>query len=61
MQGLQCQTGHRARSSWQIIEAHSMASFELTPADGAELPAFSADSHVDVSIPADSCPGIALQ
>ena len=28
-----------------------MASFELVPTDGAELPAFSAGSHIDVSIP----------
>lgn len=32
-------------------EAHNMASFELTDPDGADLPAFSAGSHIDVTIP----------
>jgi len=35
----------------KTIEAHNMASFELVPTDGKELPAFSAGSHIDVSIP----------
>ena len=33
------------------IEAHNMASFELVPSDGRELPPFSPGSHIDVSIP----------
>ncbi len=32
-------------------EAHNMASFELVDPNGAELPAFSAGSHIDVTIP----------
>lgn len=32
-------------------EAHNMVSFELTDPNGAELPAFSAGSHIDVTIP----------
>jgi len=32
-------------------EAHNMVSFELTDPDGADLPAFSAGSHIDVTIP----------
>lgn len=32
-------------------EAHNMVSFELVDPHGAELPAFSAGSHVDVTIP----------
>jgi vanillate monooxygenase ferredoxin subunit len=32
-------------------EAHNMVSFELADLNGAELPAFSADSHIDVTIP----------
>jgi vanillate monooxygenase ferredoxin subunit len=35
----------------KTIEAHNMASFELVPADGGELPAFTAGSHVDVTLP----------
>src|SRR6266545_3995018 len=35
----------------KAIEAHNMISFELVDPDGAELPAFSAGSHVDVTIP----------
>lgn len=35
----------------KTIEAENMASFELIPAEGGELPAFTAGSHVDVSIP----------
>src|SRR5258708_750096 len=35
----------------KIVEAHNMASFELVDPDGAELPAFSAGSHIDVTIP----------
>lgn len=33
------------------VEAHNMVSFELVAPDGAELPAFSAGSHIDVTIP----------
>ena len=32
-------------------EAHNIVSFELVDPNGAELPAFSAGSHVDVTIP----------
>jgi vanillate monooxygenase ferredoxin subunit len=32
-------------------EAHNMVSFELADPNGAELPAFSAGSHIDVTIP----------
>lgn len=35
----------------KTIEAENMASFELIPAEGGELPAFTAGAHVDVSIP----------
>jgi vanillate O-demethylase ferredoxin subunit len=35
----------------KTIEAHNIVSFELTDPDGAELPAFSAGSHIDVTIP----------
>lgn len=35
----------------KAIEAHNMVSFELVDPDGAELPAFSPGSHVDVTIP----------
>jgi vanillate O-demethylase ferredoxin subunit len=35
----------------KAIEAHNMASFELVDPDGAELPAFSPGSHVDVTVP----------
>lgn len=35
----------------KTIEAHNMASFELVPADGGELPAFTAGSHIDVTMP----------
>jgi vanillate monooxygenase ferredoxin subunit len=35
----------------KIIEAHNMTSFELVDPDGVELPAFSAGSHIDVTIP----------
>ena len=34
----------------KVNEAHNMASFELVDPDGAELPAFSAGSHIDVTI-----------
>jgi vanillate monooxygenase ferredoxin subunit len=37
----------------KTIEAHNMASFELLPTDGGELPPFSAGSHIDVTIPGD--------
>jgi len=32
-------------------EAHNMVSFELVDPNGAELPAFSARSHIDITIP----------
>ena len=32
-------------------EAYKMVSFELVDPNGAELPAFSAGSHIDVTIP----------
>jgi vanillate monooxygenase ferredoxin subunit len=35
----------------KIDLAHNMASFELTDPSGAELPAFSAGSHIDVTLP----------
>jgi len=35
----------------KTIEANSMFSFELVASDGSELPAFSAGSHIDVTIP----------
>ncbi len=35
----------------KAIEAHNMVSFELVDPDGVELPAFSAGSHVDVTLP----------
>jgi vanillate O-demethylase ferredoxin subunit len=35
----------------KAVEAHNMVSFELVAPDGAELPAFSAGSHIDVTIP----------
>jgi vanillate monooxygenase ferredoxin subunit len=35
----------------KAVEAHNMVSFELVDPDGAELPAFSAGSHLDVTIP----------
>ncbi|MDI4665290.1 PDR/VanB family oxidoreductase [Xanthobacter autotrophicus] len=35
----------------KTIEAENMVSFELVPADGGELPAFTAGSHVDVTLP----------
>jgi len=35
----------------KTIEAHNMLSFELVAPDGSELPAFSAGSHIDVTIP----------
>ena len=34
----------------KVNEAHNMASFELVDPDGAELPRFSAGSHIDVTI-----------
>src|SRR5450631_1224186 len=34
----------------KAIEAHNMVSLELVDPDGAELPAFSPGSHVDVTI-----------
>jgi vanillate O-demethylase ferredoxin subunit len=35
----------------KTIEANNMLSFELVDPDGSELPAFSAGSHIDVTIP----------
>jgi vanillate O-demethylase ferredoxin subunit len=35
----------------KTIEANNMLSFELVAPDGSELPAFSAGSHIDVTIP----------
>ena len=35
----------------KAIEAHNMVSFEFVDPNGVELPAFSAGSHVDVTIP----------
>ncbi|MEP9353105.1 PDR/VanB family oxidoreductase [Xanthobacter sp. KR7-65] len=35
----------------KTIEAENMASFELVPAEGDELPAFTPGSHVDVTLP----------
>ena len=35
----------------KAIEAHNIVSFELVDPDGADLPAFSAGSHVDVTLP----------
>ncbi|HMK88973.1 MAG TPA: PDR/VanB family oxidoreductase [Methylocystis sp.] len=34
----------------KAVEAHNMVSFELVDPDGADLPAFSAGSHIDVSL-----------
>jgi vanillate O-demethylase ferredoxin subunit len=35
----------------KTVEANNMLSFELVDPDGTELPAFSAGSHIDVTIP----------
>jgi vanillate O-demethylase ferredoxin subunit len=35
----------------KTIEANNMLSFELVASDGGELPAFSAGSHIDVTLP----------
>lgn len=35
----------------KAVEAHNMASFELADPNGAELPAFSPGSHIDVALP----------
>jgi vanillate monooxygenase ferredoxin subunit len=35
----------------KITEAHNMVSFELVDPEGAELPAFSPGSHIDVTLP----------
>jgi len=35
----------------KTIEAHNMASFELVPSDGGELPPFSPGAHIDVTLP----------
>ncbi len=35
----------------KAVEAHNMVSFEFVDPNGVELPAFSAGSHVDVTIP----------
>lgn len=37
--------------SKKVMEAHNMASFELIPADGTELPPFTPGSHIDVTLP----------
>lgn len=37
----------------KTLEAHQMVTFELVDPDGAELPPFSAGSHIDVTIPAN--------
>ncbi len=39
------------RVAKKTTEAHQIVSFELVDPDGAELPAFSAGSHIDVTIP----------
>lgn len=39
------------RVAQKRIEADAIASFELISVDGAELPAFSAGSHIDVEVP----------
>lgn len=41
----------RVRVARKAVEAEGISSFELVGADGAPLPAFSAGSHVDVSLP----------
>lgn len=35
----------------KTVEAYNMASFELVPADGGELPEFTAGSHINVTLP----------
>jgi vanillate monooxygenase ferredoxin subunit len=35
----------------KTVEAHNMVSFELADPEGAELPPFSAGSHIDVTVP----------
>jgi vanillate O-demethylase ferredoxin subunit len=45
------ETLHSVIVSKKTIEAHNMASFELVDPNGADLPAFSAGSHIDVTIP----------
>ncbi|MEO7246746.1 MAG: ferredoxin reductase, partial [Rubrivivax sp.] len=39
------------RVSRRTLEAEDICSFELTREDGAQLPAFSAGSHIDVQLP----------
>lgn len=39
------------RVAKKTTEAHQMATFELVDPSGAELPPFSAGSHIDVTIP----------
>ena len=39
------------RVARKTIEAEGIASFELVPADGGPLPAFTAGAHVDVQVP----------
>lgn len=42
---------HPVKVARKFSEAENMVSFELVPADGAALPAFTAGAHVDVTIP----------
>jgi vanillate monooxygenase ferredoxin subunit len=42
---------HTVTVAKKTIEAHNIISFELADPDGAELPPFSAGSHIDVTIP----------
>ena len=44
-------TLRQVRVAKKTIEAHQMVSFELIDPTGAELPPFSAGSHIDVTIP----------
>ena len=40
----------RVRVSKKTVEARDICSFELLPADGHTLPAFSAGSHIDIEV-----------
>lgn len=42
---------HLVKVARKSVEAENMVSFELIPAEGDELPAFTAGSHVDVTLP----------
>jgi vanillate O-demethylase ferredoxin subunit len=42
---------HTVTVAKKTLEAHNMVSFELADPGGAELPPFSAGSHIDVTIP----------